>query len=224
MASLHPDDRYRVIELYKKQVKTGLFHASYRILRKDGCVRWVHTRASPIYNKQNVLYRSAGVTEDITEHMNSIQKRTEYAINIRRGFNELVVAISKALELRDAYTAGHQNKVSYLAKAIAEELHLPTNQVESIEIAALLHDIGKIGVPLDLLSKPSKLSNIEYELIKKHAEAGYDILKGIHFPWPIAEIVRQHHERLDGSGYQRGLKSDNIMLEAKIIASMIPFS
>lgn len=92
------------------------------------------------------------------------------------------------------------------------------NQVRWIELAAQVHDIGKIGIPIEILTKPTKLTRLEFELIKTHAEAGYDILKGIHFPWPIAEIVWQHHERLNGSGYPRGLKGDQITMEARIIA------
>jgi PAS domain S-box-containing protein len=215
---IHPEDRERIMPLYQQQLKTGVIDTRYRILLIDSSVRWIHARAFPIYNKQNQLYRSAGVAEDVTEHMHITQERSDYASNIQRGFNELVVAISTALEHRDAYTAGHQNKVSYLAKAIAQELNLSPNQVQWVELAAQVHDIGKIGIPIEILTKPTKLSELEYELMKTHAEAGYDILKGIHFPCPIAEIVWQHHERLDGSGYPRGLKGDKITLEAKIIA------
>lgn len=216
--SIHPDDRERIITQYQQKMKTGTVDTRYRILLKDGSVRWIHTRMFPIYNKHNQLYRSAGVVEDITEEMHITQERSEYALNIQRGFNELVVAISTALEQRDAYTAGHQTKVSYLAKTIAQELNLSSNQVQCVELAAQVHDIGKIGIPFELLEKPIKLSELEFELVKTHAEAGYDILKCVHFPWPIAEIVWQHHERLDGSGYPRGLKGDEITLEAKIIA------
>jgi PAS domain S-box-containing protein len=216
--SIHPDDRERMMYLYQKQMKTGIIDTRYRILLKDGSVRWIHARTFPVYNKHNQLYRSAGVAEDITEQMNMTQERSDYASNIQRGFNDLIAAISTALEHRDPYTAGHQNKVSYLAKAIAQELKLPPNQIQWIELAAQVHDIGKIGIPIEILTKPIKLSEPEFELIKTHSEAGYDILKGIHFPWPIAEIVWQHHERLDGSGYPRGLKGDKITLESKIIA------
>ncbi len=218
MTSIHPDDRERIKPLYQQQMKTGVIDTRYRILLKDGSVRWIHVRMFPIYNRYNQLYRSAGVAEDITEQMHIMQEHSDYVANIQRGFKELVAAISTALEFRDAYTAGHQNKVAYLAKAIAQELNLSPDQIQSVELAAQVHDIGKIGIPFEILTKPIKLSELEFELIKTHCKAGYDILKGIHFPWPIAEIVWQHHERLDGSGYPRGLKGDQITLEAKIIA------
>lgn len=216
--SIHPDDRERMMHLYQQQMQTGIIDTRYRVLLKDGSVRWIHARTFPVYNKHNQLYRSAGVAEEITEEVNITQERSDYAANIQRSFNDLTIAISTALEKRDAYTAGHQNKVSYLAKAIAQELNLPSNQIKWIELAAQVHDIGKIGIPIEILTKPVKLSKPEFELIKTHSEAGYDILKGVHFPWPIAEIVWQHHERLDGSGYPRGLKGDEIALESKIIA------
>lgn len=216
--SIHPSDRERILLLYQQQMKTGNIDTRYRILRKDGSIRWIHARTFPIYNKQNQLYRSAGVAEDETEHMQITQERTEYEATIQRGFNELVIAISKALEKRDAYTSGHQNKVASLAVAIAQTLNLSPGQIQGLALAAQVHDIGKIGIPIEILTKPTKLSKLEYELIKTHCEAGYDILKGVHFPWPIAEIVREHHERFDGSGYPRGLKGDQIRLEAQIIA------
>lgn len=218
MTSIHPDDRVRMLPLYQQHLLTGILDAHYRILLKDGSVRWIHARTFPVYDKDNQLYRCAGVAEDVTEQVHIAQERTAYAANIQRGFNDLVIAISTALEQRDAYTAGHQNKVAHLAKAIAQELNLSPDTIQGIELAAQLHDIGKIGIPIEILTKPNKLSKLEFELIKTHTEAGYDILKGVHFPWPIAEIVWQHHERLDGSGYPRGLKGDQITLEAKIIA------
>ncbi len=122
------------------------------------------------------------------------------------------------MESRDPYTAGHQRRVAELAKAIASEMGLPAHTVEGIHFGALIHDIGKIQVPSELLSKPTKLSKLEFELIKTHPQAGYEIIKGVEFPWPIALMALQHHERLDGSGYPQGLKGEAIALEARIIA------
>lgn len=218
MKSVHPEDRDRIMSLYYQQLKTGIFDARFRIILRDNSIRWIHARTFPIYNQENRLYRAAGIAEDISEHMHIMQERLDYTLQIERGFTELIVAMSTALEFRDAYTAGHQNKVCHLAKAISEEMNLPAEQIQGIELASQVHDIGKIGIPYEILTKPTKLSKIEYELIKTHPQTGYDILKGVHFPWPIAEIVWQHHERLDGSGYPRGLKRDAINLEAKIIA------
>ncbi|MBA7555879.1 Cyclic di-GMP phosphodiesterase response regulator RpfG [subsurface metagenome] len=125
--------------------------------------------------------------------------------------------ISKIIEARDPYTAGHQNTVSQLAVAIAQEMKLPENKIEGIQIAALVHDIGKINIPAEILSKPSKLNEMEFSLIKNHPKVGYDILRKIDFSWPVAKIVLQHHEKIDGSGYPQGLKGEKILLEAKII-------
>ncbi len=136
---------------------------------------------------------------------------------LRKSLEESIQAISDTVETRDPYTAGHQKRVGQLAIAIAGELGLPKDDIHGINLAASIHDVGKIQVPAEILSKPGKLTGIEFMLIKAHAQAGYDILKGIEFPWPIADIVLQHHERIDGSGYPQGLKADEILLGAKII-------
>ena len=117
---------------------------------------------------------------------------------------------------RDPYTAGHQERVANLAVAIAQDLNLSEEQINGIRMAGMIHDIGKMNIPAEILSKPTKLSHIEFELIKSHAEIGYRILKTIEFPYPIAKIAYQHHERIDGSGYPQGLKGDEILIEARI--------
>ncbi len=129
-----------------------------------------------------------------------------------------VEAIATAVEMRDAYTAGHQHRVAKLAMAIAREIGLGESLIEGLFLAATIHDVGKITVPVELLSKPSKLTPLEYQIIQTHVQSGYDIVKGIKFPWPIAQIILQHHERLDGSGYPQALKSEAILPEAKILA------
>lgn len=137
---------------------------------------------------------------------------------LRKSLEESIQAIADTLEMRDPYTAGHQKCVAKLAVAIATDLALPDDEVHGIHLAASIHDLGKINVPAEILSKPRQLSDIEFMLIKTHAQAGYDILKGIEFPWPIANFVLQHHERLDGSGYPQGLKGEQILLGSRIIA------
>jgi len=127
-------------------------------------------------------------------------------------------AMSKIVEMRDPYTSGHQTRVADLSAAIARELKLPEDHIMYLYIAALIHDIGKIYIPSDILSKPGKLRDIEWELVKIHAQGSYDILKSVEFPWPVDQIAWQHHERLDGSGYPRGLNGDQILQEAKILA------
>jgi len=129
----------------------------------------------------------------------------------------VIDTMSRIIEAKDPYTFGHQHRVTQLAIPIAQELGLPEDRIEGIRIASLIHDIGKIGLPTEILSKPIKLTDIEFSLIKGHSQIGYDILKSIDFSYPIAQIVLQHHEKLNGTGYPNNLKGDEILLEAKII-------
>ena len=137
---------------------------------------------------------------------------------LQRSMNDTVVALATTLEMRDPYTAGHQKNVSRLAAKIAHAMGLPESEIEGIALAASLHDIGKLQVPVELLVKPGKLTAPEFRLVQDHVQAGYDILKGIDFPWPVADMVLQHHERLDGSGYPAGKAGEAILLGARIIA------
>lgn len=141
-------------------------------------------------------------------HLSTLEKSLIQTIN----------AIALALEKRDPYTAGHMNRVAQLSVAIAKKMQLPTHKIDSIRLSATIHDIGKIYVPAEILNRPGKLSYHEFEIIKSHPQVGFDIIKGITFPWEIAQIILQHHERLDGSGYPNGLKGDEILLEAQIIS------
>jgi len=137
--------------------------------------------------------------------------------SLKIAMHSTIQAISMTIEKRDPYTSGHQQRVASLAKAIALELELPESQIESIYMAAAIHDIGKISLPAEILVKPIPLSDIEISLVQSHAQVGYDILKGIEFPWAIADIVLQHHERMNGSGYPVGLAGEDIVFEARII-------
>ena len=123
-----------------------------------------------------------------------------------------------ASEVRDPYTAGHQKRVADLARAIATEMKLPHDKIEGIRMAGSIHDIGKLSIPTEILSKPTKLIDIEFSLIKEHSRIGYEMLKDVESPWPLAQIVYQHHERMDGSGYPRNLKGDEILMDARIMA------
>jgi HD-GYP domain-containing protein (c-di-GMP phosphodiesterase class II) len=137
---------------------------------------------------------------------------------LRSSLEESIQAIAATVEMRDPYTAGHQNRVAELCVSIARELGLAEERIQGLELAAGIHDLGKIHIPAELLSKPGKLSAIEFELIKVHPQVGYDIIKDIQFPWPIAQMILQHHERLDGSGYPNGLRGEQLLLESKILA------
>lgn len=136
---------------------------------------------------------------------------------LRRAMEGTIKAIALTVEMKDPYTAGHQRRVTQLACAIAKEMRLSEEQIEGIYMTGVIHDIGKISVPAEILTKPGQLTEIEFSLIKTHPEVGYDILKMIEFPWPIAKIVLQHHERMNGSGYPSGLSGEEILLEARIL-------
>jgi len=140
------------------------------------------------------------------------------ADKLRRLLEQTIGALASAIEKRDPYTAGHQQRVAILAQAIAKRMDLDTDQVKTVYMAALIHDIGKIYVPAEILSKPAKLNEIEISIIKLHPGVGYEILKPIEFPWPICEVILQHHERINGSGYPHNLAGKDIMLEARIMA------
>ncbi|MCX5889324.1 MAG: HD domain-containing protein [Deltaproteobacteria bacterium] len=137
---------------------------------------------------------------------------------VRGALLGIIQVISLIIETRDPYTAGHQRGVADLAQAIARRLGLPKERIEGIRVAALVHDLGKISTPAEILAKPARLSEVEMNMIRIHPQSGYDILKRVEFPWPIAQIVLQHHERLNGSGYPEGLSAPDILLEAKILA------
>ena len=158
------------------------------------------------------------IIHDITRHKDVEEELRTALDRLRHAMNGTIQAISMILETRDPYTAGHQHRVADLARTIATKMGLSNEQKEAIRISGQIHDIGKISVPTEILTKPTTLTASEFQLIKTHPKIAYDILKNIDFPWAIADIVYQHHERLDGSGYPQGLKDDQILVEAKILA------
>jgi len=137
---------------------------------------------------------------------------------LERAILGTVDAVSKMTEMRDAYTWGHERRVGEIAAAIALEMGLDQDVQQGLRVAGRVHDVGKISVPTEILTKPGKLTSLEHQIIKLHPERGYEILKDIDFPWPVAKIAHQHHERVDGTGYPNGLKGDEIVLEARILA------
>ena len=162
------------------------------------------------------LHRLRNRLEEMVEERTMSLRQSE--AKLRASLFDSISAIAATVEMRDPYTAGHQRRVAEIAKAIAGELGLPEQQIEGIYLASVVHDVGKVRVPAEILSKPGTLTALEFSLIKQHSQAGYDILKEVDFPWPIAQFVLQHHERMDGSGYPQGLKGDAILLEARIIS------
>jgi len=147
-----------------------------------------------------------------------ITERKQAAENIKKLLDETIEALSKLSKIRDPYTAGHENRVAALATAIARKMGLSENRVEGIRIASLLHDVGKITIPAEILSKPTSLSEFEFSIVKQHSLASSEILENIDFPWEVAKTTLQHHERINSSGYPQGLSGNKIILEAKILA------
>ncbi|WP_292593872.1 HD domain-containing phosphohydrolase [Mesotoga sp. UBA5847] len=204
---VHPDDREKLRDLLEHVDRSPVV---LRWIKKNGEVVWAEQLNVPIYDIDGRLIAIEGIARDVTER----QKANEA---LKRAFNSVVSVLSDMLNLKDPYTQFHEKNVAKLALEIAERMGLDEFTIESIRVAAMVHDIGKINIPTEILSKPGKLSDIEFEMIKKHPETAYEILRKVDLPWPVADIVYQHHERLDGSGYPRHLKSDEILLEAKII-------
>ncbi len=163
--------------------------------------------------------RDLNLTIDIGIHKHRMEtKLRETEERLRKTLEDTIKALSSVVELRDPYTAGHQRKVSELSCAIAAEIGLSSEQIDGLRLAGLIHDVGKIHIPAEILSCPNKLTEHDFSLIKSHPQAGYEIVKTISFPYPVARIVLQHHERIDGSGYPAGLNQDQILIEAKILS------
>ncbi|MCG2762540.1 MAG: PAS domain S-box protein, partial [Candidatus Atribacteria bacterium] len=182
----------------------------------DG-TRWLITDKVPYKDKEGKITGVISLSKDITVQKKSEEELQQSYQKLKKTMDAALDTMSKIIEVKDPYTSGHQHRVYQLAIRIAQEMELPEDKIEGIRIASLIHDIGKIGLPTEILSKPTKLTDIEFSLIKGHSQIGYDILKSIDFSYPIAQIVLQHHERLNGSGYPNGLRADKILLEAKII-------
>ncbi|HQO76032.1 MAG TPA: HD domain-containing protein, partial [Candidatus Saccharicenans sp.] len=189
----------------------------FNIVRKDGTKRRVEISSDVIKDATGKM-RTVAQLLDITERKKAEELNNEMMKNLRKALDGTINVIALTVEARDPFTSGHQRRVADLARAIATEMGLPRDSIEAIRSAAIIHDLGKIHVPADILNKPSSLTEIEFNFIKVHPEVAYNILKDIEFPWPVAEIIYEHHERWNGSGYPRGLSGQNILLEARILA------
>ena len=159
-----------------------------------------------------------GTVQDITEKKRAEEELQRHVVQLQVAFMSTVKLATTLSELRDPYRAGHERRVGELAAAIGAELGFEARRIEGLRVTGYLHDIGTIAVPAEILSRPGKLSPIEFELIRGHSQVSYDVLKKVQLPWAVAEIVLQHHERMDGSGYPQGLQGEAILLEARIIA------
>jgi PAS domain S-box-containing protein len=185
---------------------------------RSGRPRWLQWSDRPLLDEAGNVAGYQSVARDITESRQARQEKDRLVRELRSALEGTAAALSQLVEQRDPYTAGHQRRVASLATAIARAMGLEAEQVAGVGFGALVHDLGKISVPVEILSKPSQLSAIELKLIQQHPESGWTILAPLDFPWPVAEMVRQHHERMDGTGYPRGLSGEEILLEARIIA------
>ena len=206
---VHPEERASVKKIIAEQNAIRNYEVQFH--RKDGGAFWGSATMKAIRNGKDQILYYEGIIEDITERKLSIER-------LRKTLGGAVQAIASLVETRDPYTAGHQRRVADLARAIATEMGLSGDQIDGIRIAGTIHDLGKISVPSEILTIPRKLTALEFSLIKNHPQSGYEILKDIEFPWPIARMVMEHHERINGSGYPNELRGENLLIESKILA------
>ena len=218
LEAIHPEDRGRVLEAMQTKRLTGDYNEEYRVVRPDGSVRWIWDRAFPVHGEAAGVVRVAGVAEDITERKRTEKEIQRHLVELKTAFMSTVEVATTLSSMRDPYTGGHAQRVADIAVAIGRELGFDADRLEGLQVAGKLHDIGKITIPSEILSKPGKLTAFEYQLVQGHPRAGYEVLKDVQFPWPVAQVTLQHHERMDGSGYPQGLKGESILLEARIMA------
>jgi PAS domain S-box-containing protein len=211
-----PEEREKVLRILTEK---GIMEPrEVNVVRRDGSRFTVLAGAREFRDpKGDLLYYQAEHV-DISDRKKAEKQLQDTLESLRKAFGAIIQVMVSAVEARDPYTAGHQIRSAELARAIAMEMGLPQGIVDGIRMVGSIHDIGKLSVPAEILSKPSKLSEIEFFLIKEHARSGYEILKDVESPWPLAEMIYQHHERMDGSGYPRNLKGDEILMEARILA------
>ncbi|HUN55579.1 MAG TPA: PAS domain S-box protein [Smithella sp.] len=207
---------YEVRRATRLKGKQGPSEYEISIVRKDGEIRHLYVLRKEVF--WNGKKQSQVIYQDITLRRQAEKKLNETLEKLRQSIKITIQALGTASEAKDPYTAGHQRRVADLARAIATEMKLSHDKIEAIRMAAAIHDIGKISVPSEILCKPAMLTDLEFCLVKNHPQFSYDIVKDVESPWPLADIVYQHHERVDGSGYPQGLKASNILMEARVLA------
>jgi PAS domain S-box-containing protein len=213
---VHPEDRKRFMEIREAKGFVDGFEVEF--YKKDGSPFWVVINARTVKDEKGKILYFEGLIEDITVRKQAEDQLHWTLDSLKKAVGTTIQVLVSAVESRDSYTAGHQSRSANLACAIATEMGLAQNKIEGIRMAGIIHDIGKLSIPAEILSKPSKLTNIEFSLIKEHSHSGSEMLKNVESPWPLAQIVYQHHERINGSGYPRNLKGDEILIEARIMA------
>jgi PAS domain S-box-containing protein/putative nucleotidyltransferase with HDIG domain len=214
---VHPEDRALLSEVREKKgsTKPQTFTYSIRVRSRADEEIWAQISSVPIVWEDRPA--TLNFVRDITVQKKAEEELRHSVDKLRKITGATIQAMAQTVEVRDPYTAGHQKRVADLARAIATRMGLSADRVDGIRMAGVIHDIGKISVPAEILSKPGLLTPLEFSLIKTHSQIGYDILKDIEFPWDIATMVLQHHERLDGSGYPQGVTGERILLEARIL-------
>jgi PAS domain S-box-containing protein len=213
---VHPEDRNRFLEIIKTKGFIEGFEVEF--YKKNRSKFWVVVNARTVKDEQGKVLHIEGLIEDITIRKHAEEQLHQTLERLKRAVGTTIGVLVSAAESRDPYTAGHQLRVADLARAIAMEIGFPQDKIEGLHMAGSVHDIGKLSIPAEILTKPTKLTNIEFSLIKQHSKSGYEMLKDVEAPWPLAEIVHQHHERMNGTGYPRNLKGDEILMEARIMA------
>ena len=213
---LVPLENWVVPRALRGETGTGV---EFRLLRKDSGETWIGSyNYAPILDKEGVVVGSVVTVRDVTEKKAAEQKIRDYVKQLEGTMKSTLQAVAKVVEAHDPYTAGHERRVGIIAGDIAREMGWSEETCQTMQLVGLVHDIGKISIPGEILAKPGQLSAIEFELLKTHAEQGYQILHDVDFPLPIARIIREHHERMDGSGYPHGLKGENTLPESRILA------
>jgi PAS domain S-box-containing protein len=212
-----PEDREKAVLASKRMFEKKIGVQELDLVFKTGARIPFEIDGAILRDSDGTPYSVVYLCRNITERKRAEKDLLEGLAKLRSTLKASIDSLASAIEMRDPYTAGHQERTTRLARAIAVEMDLPEESVEAIEIAGVIHDIGKLYVPAEILSKPTKLTDLEYQLIKMHAQAGYTILSKIDFPWPIAHIVHEHHELVNGSGYPQGLSGKDILLEARIL-------
>jgi putative nucleotidyltransferase with HDIG domain len=191
-----------------RRVEVSAMRADQSVFPAEMWVISVNPENSPVF----IAY-----IRDVSKQKEAEQEHRNYTLTIKKTLVQTILAISRTVEIRDPYTAGHQHRVAHLAAALAETLKLSEVFIEGVFLGALIHDIGKIAVPSEILSRPGTLLDEDIKYLQIHCQKGYEILEPVNFPWPVAQIALQHHEHMDGSGYPQGLRGEEILLEARIV-------
>jgi PAS domain S-box-containing protein/putative nucleotidyltransferase with HDIG domain len=212
---VHTEDLDRFLEIRTKNGFVNGFEVEF--YKKDRSRFWVSIHARAIKDEREQILYTEGFIENITPRKNAEEQLHQSIDSLRKAIRATIQVLVSAVDAKDPYTAGHQVRCANIARAIAMELRLAHEIIDGIRMAGSIHDIGKLAVPAEILSKPTKLSDIEFAIIKEHARIGYEMLKNVESPWPLAQIIYQHHELINGSGYPRNLKKDEILMEARIL-------